>query len=130
MQREAASASADGVLPGERRQLQQQIQQPAQQQQHAPTGSSNDSRCVADRMTILRTRDSCAANGAEATTTAQPEPGIQGHSGVAETATAGQAADWQARLMEAILHEQLQGREPNDPAGPTVDITDEGWLPT
>ncbi len=42
----------------------------------------------------------------------------------------GQAADWQARLMEAILHEQLQGREPNNTAAPTLDITDEGWLPT
>jgi len=61
---------------------------------------------------------------------AQPEPETQGRSSVAETATAGQAADWQARLMEAILHEQLQGSEPNNIAAPAMDITDEGWLPT
>ena len=62
-------------------------------------------------------------------TAAQPQPGARVPD-AAETATEGHAADWQARLMEAILHEQLQGREPSEIAPPTVDVTDEGWLPT
>ena len=128
-QREAVLASPDGALPGQRRQQQNVLQQVEQRQEHAPT-SSNDSTGVADQMAILRTRDTCAAHGAQATTTAEPEAGIQECSNVAKTTATGQAADWQARLMEAILHEQLQGREPNNLPAPSIDITDEGWLPT
>ena len=124
-EQEGASAVADGNLPMARQ----------QQQQHADTGTAPNrggtarSDCVADRMAVLRTRETCAANGSAALLTTQPESEAQRHTGTAEVATEDGAGEWQARLMEAMMHEQRQVSEPAVP-GVAVDITDEGWLPT
>jgi hypothetical protein len=114
-------------MPERQKQQQQQLLVELRTARVGDGTAGNSTASVSDRLAVLRMRDAGAASPPSA---AQRAPADCGLLHVVENGASDHAADWRAKLMEAMAHEKQQCSEHDGVRDTAVDVTDEGWLPT